>query len=52
MLEWDRAEDAADLERSELNELVENWRYLTAFEGEIWKSDQMVVMDEKLVQTS
>ena len=50
MLEWDRGEDAGDLERSELIELVENWRYLNAFEGKIWKSDQKIVMDEQLVQ--
>ena len=34
-------------ERSELNDLVENWRYLNPVEGKIWKSDQMIVMDEK-----
>ena len=28
VLEWYRGEDAGDLERSELNELVENWRHL------------------------
>ena len=43
-----RGEDARDLERSELNEFVENLTCLNAFEGKNWKSDQKVVMDEKI----
>ena len=45
-----RGEDARDLKRSELNELVENLTCLNAFEGKFWKSDQKIVMDEELVQ--
>ena len=37
MLEWDRVEDAGDLERSELNEVVENWRYLNPSRGKFGK---------------
>ena len=48
MLEWYRGEDAGDLKRSELNELVENLACLNALEGKIWKSDQKVVMDDKI----
>ena len=40
--------DAADLKRSELNELVENWTCLNALEGKCWKSDQKVVMNDKI----
>ena len=45
-LEWYRGEDARDLKRSELNELVVNLTCLNELEGKIWKSDQ-VVMDDK-----
>ena len=48
VLEWYRGEDAGDLKRSELNELVENLTCLNALEGKIWKSDQKVVMDDKI----
>ena len=48
MLEWYRGEDAGDLKRSELNDLVEKLTCLNALEGEIWKSDQKVVTDEKI----
>ena len=47
VLEWYRGEDARDLKRSELNELVEKLTCLDAFEEKIWKSDQKVVMEEK-----
>ena len=50
VLEWYRGEDARDLKRSELNELVENLTCLTALEGNIWKSDQKVVMDDTINQ--
>ena len=50
MLELYRGEDAGDLKRSELNELVENLTCLNALEVEIWKSDQKIVMGEELVQ--
>ena len=49
-MSWYRGEDAEDLKRSELNELVENLTCLNAFEGKIGKSNQEVVMDEELVQ--
>ena len=48
VLEFYRGEDAGDLKRSESNELVENLTCLNALEGVIWKSDQKVVMDEKI----
>ena len=48
MLEWYRGEYAGDLKRSELNELVGDLTRLNALEGEIWKSDQKVVMDDKI----
>ena len=47
-MEWYRGEDAGDLKKSELNELVENLTCLNALEGKIWKSDQKVVMDAKI----
>ena len=47
-LDWYRGEDAADLKRSELNELVEKLTCLNALEGEIWKSNQKVVTDGKI----
>ena len=66
VLERYRGEDAGDLKRSELNELVENWTCLNALEREMWeinpkilmdekswktwKSNQMIVMDEEMVQ--
>ena len=50
VLEWYRGEDAGDLKRSELNELVKNLTCLNALEGEIWKSAQNGVMDEDLAQ--
>ena len=50
VLEWCRGEDAGDLKRSELNELVENLTCLNALEGKLWKSDQKVVMDDKISQ--
>ena len=44
-----RREDAGDLKRSELNELVENLTCLeTPSRGKFWKSDQKVVTDEKI----
>ena len=48
MLEWYRGEDAGDLKRMELKELVENLTCLNALEGKIWKSNQKVVMDDKI----
>ena len=50
VLERHRGEDAGDLKRSELNELVENLTCPNAFEGKIWKSNQNIVMDGELVQ--
>ena len=50
VLEWYRGEDAGDLKRSAFNELVENLTCLNALEKKIWKSDQKVVMDEKINQ--
>ena len=48
VLDWYRGEDAGDLKRSELHELVENLTCLNALEGKIWKSNQKVVTDEKI----
>ena len=50
MLDWCREEDAGDLKRSELNELVENLTCLDALEGKIWKSNQKAVTDEKSLE--
>ena len=50
VLEFYRGEDAGDLKRSELNELVENLTCLNALEGKIWKRNQKVVMDDKINQ--
>ena len=50
VLEWCRGEDAGDLKRSELNELVENLTCFNALEVKLWKSDQKVVMDDKISQ--
>ena len=47
-LDWYRGEDAGDVKRNELNELVGNLTCLNALEGKIWKSNQKVVMDEKI----
>ena len=44
---WYRGEDAGDLKRSELNELVEKLTCLNALEEKNWKSNQKVVTDEK-----
>ena len=37
VLDWYRGEDAGDLKRSELNELVENLTCLNALEGKFGK---------------
>ena len=60
VLEWYRGEDAGDLERSELNELVENWRYVSdpgrrnwkinEKSWKTWRGNQKMVMDEDKVQ--
>ena len=50
-MEWYRGDDAGDLKRSELNELVENWTCLNAFEEKIWKSDQKDVMNDEINPT-
>ena len=57
-MEWYGGEDAGDLERSELNELVENWRNLhdpgrkiEKIKGTFRKSDQKVVMEEQSWKT-
>ena len=47
---WYRGEDAGDLKRSELNKLVENLTCLNALQVKIWKSDQKVVMVDKINQ--
>ena len=52
MLDWYRGEDARDLKRRELNELVENWTCLNALEEKTWKSNQKIVMGEEFVQNS
>ena len=50
VLDWYRGEDARDLKRSELNELVEKMTCLNAFEGEIWKSNPKTAMNEKMLE--
>ena len=50
MLERYRGEDAGDLKRNDLNELVENLTCVNTFEVKTWKSNQKVVMDDKLHQ--
>ena len=52
VLDWYRGEDAGDVKRSELNELVENVTCLNAFAGANWKSNPKIVMNEELVQNS
>ena len=47
VLDWYRGEDAGDLKRSELHELVENLTCLNALEVKFWRSNQKVVTDEK-----
>ena len=49
MLDGYRGEDAGDLKRSELNELVENWTDLNALDRKSWKGNLKVVTDEELV---
>ena len=65
-MDWYRGEDAGDLKRSELKELVENLTCLNALErkigkvirrslrmrkvGKLGKSSQKIVVNEKLVQ--
>ena len=51
VLEWYRGEDAGDLERIELNILVENWRYLSDPGRKIWKINSKVLMEEKSWKT-
>ena len=45
VLERYRGEDAGDLKRSELDELVENWTCLNALERKILKIDLKILMD-------
>ena len=49
MLDWYRGEDAGDLRRIELNELVENLTCLNALEGKFWKSNQKEGRDERRI---
>ena len=51
VLDWYRGEDAGDLKRSELNELVENLTRFNALERKLPKSNQKVAMDEKSWKT-
>ena len=50
VLDWYRGEDAGDLRRSELTELVENLTCLNAIEGKIWKRNHKILMNEEFVQ--
>ena len=62
VLDWYREEDARDLGRSELNELVESMTCFNPLEGEFWKSEKSrkkcgnvvhnIVMNEKFVKDS
>ena len=51
VLEPYRGEDARDLKRSELDELVENWTCLNAPGRKTWKINSKIVMDEKSRKT-
>ena len=51
VLEWYRGENAGDIKRSELSDVVENLTCLNALEENFWKSDQKVVTDEKTWKT-
>ena len=51
VLERYRREDAGDLKRSELDELVENWTCLNAPGRKFWKIDSKILMDEKSWKT-
>ena len=51
VLDWYRGEDASDLKKSELNELVENMTCLNALAGEMWKIHPKIVTDEKSWKT-
>ena len=53
VLDWYREEDARDLMRNVLNEVVESMTALHALKGNIWKSEtsnQNIVMNEKFVK--
>ena len=50
VLDLYRGQDAGDLKRSELNELVEILTPLNAPRGKTWKSNQKIVMNEEWVQ--
>ena len=53
VLDLYREEDAGDLRRNYLNELVEKMTVLNAVKGKFWKSEksnQNIVMDEKFVK--
>ena len=52
VFDWYRGEDAEDLKRNELNELVENMTCLNALAEKFWKSNPKIVMNEELVQNS
>ena len=51
VLDWSRGEDARDLKKSELNELVGNMTCLNALAGEMWKINPKIVTDEKSWKT-
>ena len=51
VLERHRGEDAGDLNRSELDELDENWTCLNAPGRKIWKIKLKILMDEKSWKT-
>ena len=51
VLERYRGEDAGDLKRSELDELVENRICLNALKREIWKTHSKIRMGEKIWKT-
>ena len=46
--DWCRGEDAGDLKRSALNELVENLTGLNALERKIWKIDPKILTEDNL----
>ena len=52
VLNWYRGEDAGDLKRSELNELVENMTCLNALAGEMWIFNLKIVTMNPEMQTT
>ena len=52
LLDWYREEDAGDLRRGELNEVVENMTALKALERTLWKKREKLEKVRKVTRTS